>query len=83
MVSEFDAERDQKPTLDVYAKAAAAAAGGPMTLYIDKIVMHQTPQVATWFVCFEAKTEDAQDAHGPVPGPGRPSAQAGSSMHDS
>ena len=30
-----------------------------MTLFIDKIVMHQTPQVATWFVCFEAKTDGA------------------------
>lgn len=58
LASEFDAERDQKPSLDVYKKMAAAA-NEPMTLYVDKIVMHQTPQVAIWFVCFEAKTDGA------------------------
>ncbi len=58
VASDFDAERDQKPSLDVYKKAAAAASE-PKTLYLDKIVMHQTPQVATWFVCFEAKTGGA------------------------
>ena len=58
LASELDAERTQKPSLDVYKKMAAAASE-PLTLYLDKIVMHQTPQVATWFVCFEAKTEGA------------------------
>ncbi|MEO6182167.1 MAG: hypothetical protein ABIP71_03510 [Verrucomicrobiota bacterium] len=58
LASEFDAERDQKPGLVVYKKVAVIASE-PMTLYLDKVVMHQTPQVATWFVCFEAKTDGA------------------------
>ena len=33
------------------------------TLIIDKIVMHQTPQVATWFVCFEARTDGAMQRY--------------------
>ena len=66
VASNFDAERNQKPSLDVYTKAAAAvpaAANEAKTLIIDKIVMHQTPQVATWFVCFEAKTDGAMQRY--------------------
>src|SRR6185295_3121953 len=48
-----------KPTLDVYKKVVSAAANTPTTLIIDKIVMHQTPQAATWFVCFDAKVDGA------------------------
>ena len=62
LASDFDSQREQKPSLDVYKKAAASA-NEPMTLYIDKIVMHQTPQVATWFVCFEAKTDGAMQRY--------------------
>ena len=58
LASELDAERDQKPSLDVYKKTTSTASE-PMTLHLDKIVMNQTPQVATWFVCFEAKTDGA------------------------
>ena len=64
VASDFEADRNQKPSLDVYSKApAAAATTGAMTLFIDKIVMHQTPQVATWFVCFEAKTDGAMQRY--------------------
>lgn len=58
LASDFDAQREQKPSLDVYQKAAATA-NEPRTLFIDKVVMHQTPQDATWFFCFEAKTDGA------------------------
>lgn len=56
LASDFDSQREQKPSLDIFKKAAAVA-NEPMTLHIDRIVMHQTPQVATWFVCFEARTD--------------------------
>lgn len=62
VASEFDSQREQKPSLDIYKKAATGA-NEPMTLYIDKIVMHQTPQSATWFVCFEAKTDGAMQRY--------------------
>lgn len=63
MASNFDAERGQKPSVDIFKKVASSAANASMTLYIDKIVMHQTPQVATWFVCFEAKTDGAMQRY--------------------
>ncbi|MEO7677703.1 MAG: hypothetical protein ABIV39_13160 [Verrucomicrobiota bacterium] len=62
LAMEFDAVRDQKPSLQVFKKSAATASE-PMTLIIDKIVMHQTPQVATWFICFEAKTDGAMQRY--------------------
>jgi hypothetical protein len=50
----FDKERDQqKPSLDVYRRAKATPESA--TLVIDEIEMADTPQSATWFVCFEAK----------------------------
>ncbi|MBI3853507.1 MAG: hypothetical protein HY298_24940 [Verrucomicrobia bacterium] len=68
MASNFDAERNQKPSLDVYTKVAATATAAASsneakTLIIDKVVMHQTPQVATWFFCFEAKTDGAMQRY--------------------
>lgn len=49
----LDGLRDQKPTLDVFARQAPVA----KTLRVEKVVMHATPQSATWFFCFEAKTD--------------------------
>lgn len=51
VASNFDKERQQKPAIDVYQKVKAEE---PATLIIDKIEMTQTPQTATWFICFEA-----------------------------
>ena len=51
VASNFDKEREQKPSLDVYKKVKAEEAA---TLVIDKLEMAQTPQSATWFICFEA-----------------------------
>ncbi len=51
VASNFDKERQQKPAIDVYQKVKAEAAA---TLIIDKLEMMQTPQTATWFICFEA-----------------------------
>jgi hypothetical protein len=57
VASFFDKERDQMPpTMDTYQRVKEAAAGG--TLVIDEIVMADTPQSSTWYVCFEAKVED-------------------------
>jgi hypothetical protein len=50
VAANFDKERQQKPTIDVYKKVKEE----PATLIIDKIEMTQTPQTATWFICFEA-----------------------------
>jgi hypothetical protein len=60
MASNFEEDRDQKPSLDVYQKVKAAAqGGGGGSLVIDEIQMVATPQSATWFFCFEAKLGDA------------------------
>jgi hypothetical protein len=55
MASNFEEDRQQKPSLDVYqrVKASASAQGG--SLVIDEIQMAATPQSATWYFCFEAK----------------------------
>jgi len=58
MASNFEEDRDQKPSLDVYQRVKAAAQGGG-SLVIDEIQMVATPQSATWFFCFEAKLGDA------------------------
>ena len=56
LATSFDKERDQmQPSVDAYQRVKEAAA--PATLVIDEIVMTDTPQSATWFVCFEAKVE--------------------------
>jgi len=52
LASNFDKERQQKPTLDVYQRVKSPTA---QTLVIDEIEMADVPQGATWFVCFEVK----------------------------
>lgn len=54
MASNFDKQRERKPSLDVYRRVKAAEA---RTLVIDEIEMADTPQSATWYFCFEAKAE--------------------------
>ncbi len=57
MASSFDKERgQQRPSLDIYRRVKATAESA--TLVIDEIEMADTPQSATWFVCFEAKVGD-------------------------
>ncbi len=58
MATSFDKEREQmRPGVDVYQRVKEAAASS--TLVIDEVVMADTPQSSTWFVCFEAKVEGA------------------------
>ena len=58
MASNFEEDRDQKPSLDVYQRVKAGAQGSG-SVVIDEIQMVATPQTATWFFCFEAKLGDA------------------------
>ncbi len=63
VASNFDADRQEKPSVDVYRRAKAgapAAAAGGGTLVIDEIEMADTPQSATWYICFEATLGDAK-----------------------
>jgi hypothetical protein len=56
VAANFDKERErQKPSVDVYKRAQMAEK--PATLVIDEIEMADTPQSATWFLCFEATVE--------------------------
>ncbi len=56
LVSNFDKDRErQKPSLDVYHRVKATME--PATLVIDEIAMADTPQSATWFLCFETTVE--------------------------
>lgn len=48
--SNFDKDRDQPPTLDVYKRMKSEAAS---MLIIEDVLMERTPQSATWFLCFE------------------------------
>jgi hypothetical protein len=61
LASNFDKQRDQKPSLDVYQRVKATAAGG--TLIIDSIAMADTPQLAVWYLCFEANAGDSKGRH--------------------
>lgn len=65
VASNFDRDRDQKPSLDVYHRVKASAAGqsGGGTLVIDEIEMADTPQSATWYICFEATVEGQTRRH--------------------
>jgi hypothetical protein len=60
VASNFDAERDEKPSVDVYKRVKAAATAGGGTLVIDEVEMADTPQSATWFFCFEASIGDVK-----------------------
>lgn len=56
VVANFDKERErQKPSLDAYHRVRMAEE--PATLVIDEIEMADTPQSATWFLCFEATVD--------------------------
>jgi len=55
LAENFDKRRDEKPNLEVYQRVKAPAQTS--TLIIDEIEMADTPQSATWFLCFEAKVE--------------------------
>src|SRR5581483_1825732 len=53
VAANFDKERQrQKPSLDAYRRVPMVEE--PETLVIDEIAMADTPQSATWFLCFEA-----------------------------
>ncbi len=57
MAANFDKVREQmKPGLDNYQRVKATSAA--TTLVIDEIAMEDTPQSATWYLCFEAKVDD-------------------------
>jgi hypothetical protein len=56
MATNLDKERErQKPSLDVYRRVQTTME--PATLVIDEIEMADTPQSATWFLCFETTVE--------------------------
>lgn len=56
VAANFDKERQrQKPSLDTYRRVQLAAESA--TLVIDEIQMGDTPQSATWFLCFEATVD--------------------------
>ena len=55
LASNFDKARQQKPALDVYQRVKSPTT---QTLVIDAVEMADTPQSATWFVCFDVKTPD-------------------------
>ena len=54
MGTNFEEDRQQKPSVDSYRRIKASAQGGG-SLVIDEIQMTATPQSATWYICFEAK----------------------------
>ena len=56
LANNFEKRREEKPSLEVYERIKAAAQTS--TLIIDEIEMADTPQSATWFLCFEAKVEN-------------------------
>lgn len=55
MASNFEEDRQQKPSLDVYQRVKESADSGAGKLVIDEVQMTATPQSATWYFCFEAK----------------------------
>ncbi len=56
MAVNFDKDRDQmKPGVDNYQRTKST--GEAVTLVVDEIAMADTPQSATWYLCFEVKTE--------------------------
>jgi hypothetical protein len=61
VASNFDKQRDQPPSLDVYHRVAAKPE--TKTLVIDEIEMADTPQSATWFLCFEVTVGGVNRRH--------------------
>ena len=56
VAANFDKERGpQRPSLDLYRRVKATAETA--ILVIDEIEVADTPQSATWFLCFEATVE--------------------------
>ena len=54
MAMNFDKERDQKPSVDVYQRGKSGGQAGG-TLVIDAIEMADAPQGGTWYICFDVK----------------------------
>src|SRR5262249_37068745 len=52
LASNFDKDRGQNPSVDVYQRVKTSAPS--RTLVIDEIEMTDTPQSGTWYFCFEA-----------------------------
>jgi hypothetical protein len=61
VASNFDKDRQAKPAADVYLRVKADASA--RTLVIDEIEMADTPQAATWFICFEATVNGEKRRH--------------------
>jgi len=61
LTSNFDKDRNQKPSLDVYHRVKASSQTG--TLVIDEIEMADTPQSSTWYLCFEADVNGRKARH--------------------
>ena len=61
LASNFDKDRDTKPAADVYHRVKGGVAAG--TLVIDEIEMADTPQTATWYICFEATVDGVKRRH--------------------
>lgn len=61
IAANFDKERDQKPSIDVYQRVKSAVQGG--TLVIDSIAMADTPQLSVWYLCFEANAGESKGRH--------------------
>ena len=53
----FDKERGEPAAVMRYKKVAAGAE--TRTLVIEKIVLHETPQTAVWYFCFDATVGEA------------------------
>jgi hypothetical protein len=62
VAANFDKERDQKPSVDVYHRAKEGA-GATKTLVIDAIEMADTPQTAIWFLCLDANVGEKKARH--------------------
>jgi uncharacterized protein (TIGR03067 family) len=68
VASNLDKDRgQQRPSLDIYRRVKATAETA--TLVIDDIEVADTPQSATWFLCFEARVEGVTRSYR-VPGKG-------------
>jgi hypothetical protein len=61
IAANFDKQREQKPSLDIYRRVKSTAQGG--TLVIDSIAMADTPQLAVWYLCFEANAGESKGRH--------------------
>jgi hypothetical protein len=61
LASNFDKERQNKPSLDVYHRIKTSPPA--TTLVIDEIEIADTPQSATWFLCFEANVGGTNSRH--------------------